>query len=198
MALYIPKLNLVFIHIYKTAGTSLRSAFTRIDRDCVEIGYGHASYYEIVEKLENRIVFSIVRNPYDWIYSLYQYGKNYSSHPFHVYCITHSFDQFVKWFIANENILDTLNQTGQLNGRLQTQTDYLSLNGKLMVPNVMKMESLEYDINTFLKSIGYKGIRLDTLNSTQYEKPKDFNRESIDLINKRYQSDFVNFNYVML
>lgn len=198
MALYIPKLNLVFIHIYKTAGTSLRSAFTRIDRDCVEIGYGHASYYEIVEKLENRIVFSIVRNPYDWIYSLYQYGKKYSSHPFHVYCITHSFDQFVKWFIANENILDTLNQTGQLNGRLQTQTDYLSFNGKLMVSNVMKMESLEYDINSFLKRIGYEGIRLETLNSTQYEKPNDFNRESIDLINKRYQSDFVNFNYVML
>lgn len=200
MALYIPKLNLVFIHIYKTAGTSLRNAFLRLDRDCVEIGYGHASYYEIAEKLENKMVFTVVRNPYDWVYSLYQYGKNYNSHPFHTYCITHSFDQFVKWFITNENTLDALNQTGQLNGRLQTQTDYLSFNGKIVVSNIMKMESLEYDINIFLKQIGHRGIRLETLNATPYVKPNytQFDRDSIDLINKRYQPDFVNFNYTTI
>lgn len=200
MALYIPKLNLVFLHIYKTAGTAIRSAFMRLDRDCVEIGYGHASYYEIADKVEDKKIFSVVRNPYDWIYSLYQYGRNHSSHPFYCFCITHTFDEFVGWYLKNEHILDTLNESGELNGRLQTQSDYLSFNGELKVPDVMKMESLEYDLNIFLLQLGFKAIRLETLNSTPYEKPnhQDFNKETIEHINKRYESDFVNFNYNML
>ena len=64
----------------------------------------------------------------------------------------------------------------------------------------MKMESLEYDLNIFLLQLGFKAIRLETLNSTPYEKPnhQDFNKETIEHINKRYESDFVNFNYNML
>ena len=200
MALYVPSLNLTFIHIYKTAGTAIRTALMRADRNCAEIGYGHASYYEIVDQLEGKKIFSVVRNPYDWVYSLYQYGKHHSSHPFYCFCITHSFDEFVNWYLKNERVLDTLNDKGLLNGRLQTQTDYLSFKGDLRVNNVMKMESLEHDLNVFLLEMGFRGMRLETLNTTPYEKPNhhDFKRETIELINMRYQSDFTNFNYTML
>jgi len=67
MALHIPKLKLIFLHIYKTAGTTLRKALMDIDRNYKEIGYGHADYSEIFPEIRDNKVFSVVRNPYNWI-----------------------------------------------------------------------------------------------------------------------------------
>lgn len=199
MALYLPKYNAVFLHIYKTAGTSLRTALMSQDQEYCEIGSsGHSDYTEIADEINDKIVFSVVRNPYDWIYSLYQYGKKYNSHPFHVYCITHSFDEFVKWHFDN---IDVLNTSG-INGKLQTQTEYLSLNGVLKVSHILKMENLEVELNQFFRDVlRHNGlIRLQTLNATPYEKtnPKTFDRSTIDLINIKYKSDFQNFKYEMI
>lgn len=196
MALYLPKYNTVFLHIYKTAGTSLRVALMHLDQERSEIGsMGHSDYSEIADEVQDKIVFSVVRNPYQWIYSLYEYAKKYNSHPFHVYCATHSFDQFVIWHFEN---LELLNTTG-INGKLQTQTEYLSLNGELKVKHILKMENLEVELNEFVRNVlRYNGlIRLQTLNATPYEKvnPNTFSRATLDLLNEKYHNDFINFNY---
>ena len=195
MALYLPNYNLVFIHIYKTAGTSLRTTLMKLDKDYQEFGIGHADYLDIAHLVEGKTLFSVVRNPYDWIYSLYQYAKTYNSHPFHSFCITHTFDQFVVWHFEN---IDVLNHSG-INGKLQTQTEYLSFDGRIMVPYIMKMENLEVSLNRFFRDV-FKSrgiIRLDTLNSTPYERlnPKTLSKSTIDLINEKYHNDFINFNY---
>jgi len=196
MALYLPKYNLLFLHIYKTAGTSIRTALTKIDNSYRELGTsGHSDYSEIEHLIDSKIVFSVVRNPYSWIHSLYQYSKHYNSHPFYSYCITHSFDQFVEWLFSNIEILNT---TG-INGKLQTQTEYLSSGGIIKVSHILKMENLEIEINDLFRNVLKNNvvIRLDNINSTPYPKvePDTFNRNTINLINKIYNDDFVNFNY---
>jgi hypothetical protein len=196
MALYLPKYNVVFIHIYKTGGTSLRTALRNIDRGYSEIGKGHSDYNEIAEYLEGKRVFSVVRNPYSWIYSLYQYALYYQSHTFHTYCLTHSFEKFVVWYFDN---IDLLNTT-QINGRLQTQTDYLSQNGEIKVPHILKMENLEEEVNQlFWNEYGHIGkIDLPLENATPYEAFPYPKNETIEIINEKYKKDFLNFNYQML
>jgi|LakMenE18May11ns_1017448.scaffolds.fasta_scaffold9953621_2 hypothetical protein len=198
MALCLPKYNAVFLHIYKTAGTTLRTELSLIDRDSYEIGGGHSDYSEIEEQVSDKIVFSVVRNPYDWIYSLYQYSYNYNTHPFHAFSITNSFDQFVNWHFEN---IEILNQTG-INGKLQTQTEYLSVRDELKVKHILKMENLEVELNQFFRDVLRHGgiIRLKTLNATPYTKvnPKTFSKQTINLINKNYEKDFRNFNYQMI
>ena len=195
MALYLPRYNSVFIHIYKTAGTSLRTYLIKLDRNYSEIGSGHSDYSEIQNEVQDKILFSVVRNPYDWIYSLYQYGRTYNSHPFYSFCVTHSFDQFVKWYFDN---IETLNTSG-VNGKLQTQTEYLSFEGSIKVQHIIKIENLEPELNKLFRDVFRQNIliRLDTLNSTPYEKikPEKLDSETISIINEKYHNDFVNFNY---
>lgn len=196
MALYLPRYNSVFIHIYKTAGTSIRTYLMKLDKNYSELGNGgHSDYSEIQEEVEDKILFSVVRNPYDWIYSLYQYGKNYNTHPFYSFCVTHTFDQFVKWYFDNIEILNT----SAVNGKLQTQTEYLSIDGILKVKNILKMENLETDLNKLFRDVFRQNIliRLDTLNSTPYPRitPQNIKSETISIINEKYHNDFINFNY---
>lgn len=195
MALYLPRYNSVFIHIYKTAGTSIRTYLMKLDKNYSEIGSGHSDYGEIQNEVQDKILFSVVRNPYDWIYSLYQYGKTYNSHPFYSFCVTHNFDQFVKWYFDNTEILNT----SGVNGKLQTQTEYLSIDGILKVKNILKMENLETELNKLFRDVFRQNllIRLDTLNSTPYPKitPQNIKTETINIINEKYHNDFINFNY---
>jgi len=198
MALYLPKYNLLFFHIYKTAGTSVRYAFHYVDPGYEERGSLHADVSELQDQIEGKNLMSIVRNPYDWVFSLYQYSLYHKSHPFNSFAVTHTFDQFTDWYVKN---LERLNETN-VNGKLQSQTEYLSMNGKIMIPNIFKMENLEVELNQYFKDYFRltKPIRLDHKNVTPYEKlnPNNFSRETKDLINERFKSDFINFNYEML
>lgn len=194
MALYIPKFEAVFIHIYKTAGTSLRLALHEIDENCEEIGIGHADYKEVSEliDLSDKKVFSVVRNPYDWVYSLYQYGLHYESHPFHKICLRNSFESFLVWYF--ENMYKYSLQSG-INGKLQTQTDYLSDGDVIQVKHIFKMENLEQELNN--SGIFENNIVLGRHNCTPYNKP-DLSKTAIDMINNKYKNDFINFKYEML
>lgn len=199
MALYLPKYNLLFIHIYKTAGTSTRLAFHKVDPGYSEIGGLHCDIEEVKDQVEGKNLMSIVRNPYSWVYSLYRYSMEHFTHPFHSFCVTHSFDQFVVWYIENMKLLT---ETTNVNGKLQSQTEYLTLNGEVKVETILKMENLEVELNQFFKDFFRhpRHIALDYRNVTPYEKvsPETFSRETLDLINKRFADDFKNFNYTMI
>lgn len=198
MAIYLPKFNLLFIHIYKTAGTSTRLAFHKLDPGYSEIGGLHCDIEEIRDHVEGKNLMTIVRNPYDWVYSLYRYCIEHSSHPFHAFCLTHSFDEFVGWYIEN---MQTLSSSG-VNGKLQSQTEYITLDGKIKVETILKMENLEVELNQFFKDFfrNPRHIALEYRNVTPYQKvtPDNFSRETLDLINKRFEQDFKNFNYKMI
>lgn len=190
MALYLPKFNAVFIHIYKTGGTSVRTAMQKHDADYKEIGIGHSDYREVSELLDlsDKIVFSVVRNPYTWVYSLYEYAKMDINHPFHSFVLKFGFDDFVKWMIGCKEVFEQ-----QLNGKIQSQTEYLSdSNGKINV-HVLKMESLQQDFDKFVSEVLKKRkIQLPFLNMGRYKFP-EIKEPTKELIRQEYQLDFVNF-----
>ena len=198
MALFLPRFNLVFIHIYKTAGTATRLALMKEDRGYSEIGGSHADYKEVSENLDlfKKSTFSIVRNPYEWIYSVYQYAKNYDSHPFHKYCNSHNFSNFVDWYFDNKKELEK-----SVNGKLQSQTEYLSDENGIKVNYVLKMENLQTDLNSMFDVLRYRNIILGNDNTTPYIKgtwSKEADKDAINRINLEYKNDFKNFNYNMI
>jgi hypothetical protein len=191
LALFLPKYNAVFIHIFKTAGTSVRLALQIQDKSFEEIGRGHADYKELSNLLDlnDKKVFSVVRNPYEWIFSLYQYAAFHQSHPFHPYCIYNNFDSFVLWYIKN---MSTLSE--QVNGKLQTQTEYLSDDTAIKVKYIFKMENLQEEINN--SKIFSNKIVLGKHNLTPY-KTISFSKLVTEAINERFKQDFINFKYLM-
>jgi len=197
MALFLPRFNLVFIHIYKNAGTAIRTALQQEDRGYKEIGRGHADYKEVAELLDlyKKSTFSVVRNPYDWVYSVYQYAKTYESHPFHSYCLENNFSQFVNWYFDNKEEFEKL-----VNGKLQCQTDYVTgEDGLIKVDFILKIENLQQEFNNMFDVLRYRHVNLGNENTTKKGEWKEgITPDAINRINYEYMKDFRNFNYKMI
>jgi chondroitin 4-sulfotransferase 11 len=85
---YIPKYNCVFIHIPKTAGSSIRNGFFNQDY----IG----PYYRFPYKYKQLYSFAFVRNPYDRLISAYNFFHIKKLETDHYKELKLSFDQFLK------------------------------------------------------------------------------------------------------
>lgn len=200
--------QLVFIHIYKTAGMSVREFMRNIDVDCVEVCEGHSDVLQTMiqfglDPLLNKCLqyhkFSVVRNPYTWLRSIYKYSGTYDNHPFYRISSKSTFNYFCLWYMSKEN---NLNKNPKLNGRIQRQTDYVYVNGERWVENILHQETLEEDLRRMLKNLHIlydENTPLPKNNIGQYEKEIDFtdylDRSTIDMINDKYHDDFINFNY---
>lgn len=166
----------VFVHIYKTAGTSIRSAlrdagdqlsirqrvankFCRIlHRD--ELFklppqlWKHAGALEyrafLGEKWYQYFKFSIVRNPFDWQVSIYEYIRQTPSHYLHEFCNTVSFLAYLQ-----SQVFETM----------RSQTDFLyDEEGFCHVDMVARLESLDTDFPEILSQIGLETKSLQHLN----------------------------------
>lgn len=82
------KQNIIFIHIPKTGGTTIKKTFKQLKLPLQEFkGSNHCINYQTFKfenryhtkfqkKTDNTFVFSFVRNPYDRFYSTYLYAKH--------------------------------------------------------------------------------------------------------------------------
>jgi hypothetical protein len=122
--------KLAFIHIWKTAGTSLRSVLAdysshtirgrvmkklNIPQALLNDPYKrfydvHTSYSEISEilgeeELNSLYTFGVVRNPWDWHVSLYHYMQQQSTHYQNAEAVKfNDFEYYLKWRLENEVI----------------------------------------------------------------------------------------------
>ena len=202
MALVSDKYKFIFFHIYKTAGMSIRHSIFHIDEDAYEIVRGHADVQEVFDREDDYSdykKFSVVRNPYTWLYSIYKFSQNLTNHPFHIISKLWEFDYFVNWLM---DYRDFVNDSKVLNGKLQTQTEYISLDNKIVIDYIIKYESLDDDYMDVMDKLNvpYYTI-LPKENIGTYETPdftETLSRETLDKINTYYNNDFTNFNYPKL
>ena len=208
MAFISHKSRLLFIHIFKTGGMSVRALMNELDELSFNVLGGHSDILETITFLEQDLSFnvcldyhrfSVVRNPYSWLYSIYKFSISIESHPFHQKCTSIEFDEFVNWYIDNEEFL---NLKKDLNGKLQTQTDYIFINGVKYVDTILKHENLYSDMNTMLKYLHIlndEKLVMPKINQTIYDKELNcvniLNRKTLNKINEKYEQDFINFKY---
>ena len=197
----------IFIHIYKTAGSSIRSslspwakqlsrekllinllaskALNRIIFKDEQILWKHAGASEykqfLGKKYNDFFTFSFVRNPFDWQVSLYEYIRKSRGHHLHNFACQVNFKSYLKSFVSET---------------IKTQSEFLTdHSGKLIVNRIGKYENLNHDFSSITKELGLS-VTLPHLNRTIRSKCKDYyDDESVDIVLRNFKKDFDLFNY---
>jgi hypothetical protein len=173
----------MFYHIPKTAGTSLHSVLRKY-----AVG-SHVNEYYLTRDMSHTAVehtwdkykgseyfsFAIVRNPYDRMFSLYNF------------------------LTRRKLIKETLEQFINNMDREPSQFRLLSHNGVVPLSFVGKFENLEEDFNFIADktNINERYTDLPKLfkaqNNITYKEV--FNNKLKDIIDEKHHDDFINFNY---
>ena len=197
----------IFIHIYKTAGASMREAlihyaapkyqrmFTKIIKFFNFSSFildhqplpAHAKAQTIIdfmgeEKFNNYFSFAFIRNPWDWQVSLYSYMRRKASHPQHnIVKNLESFEDYIHWRCEED---------------VHFQKDFIySMDGKLLVNFIGRFEFIDRDFNEICKKIGISAVlpKINVSNTTPYQE--FYNVETKQMIQKTFEPDISLFKY---
>lgn len=157
------KYKIIFIHIYKNAGTFIRKIMKNLDPDCKEYGDPHirakSAKKLFGEKKYNEYTkFCVVRNSWDWQMSLFHYMKDTKNH-------------------YQYNIIKNFTVNDYLNWRLTDLHDQLEFilddNNKPLIPNIIRFENLNNEIIAFFHKQGInilKFIPKNRMNSSRRDR----------------------------
>jgi len=188
------KYKVIFIHIPKTAGTSIEymfGFFEKVNNGKIilnkNIGRTHLSIKEIQEQFpeyyKDFYRFTIVRNPWSKALSMYNmltHSKHYSI----------SFKEYIKTIILPKSKLKTSLHRSQLS--------FITINGEIKVDYIMRYEELEKEWVCLCQKIQKPFETM--VNMLKFKNPTEsmesgYDQENIDLIAKIYKKDIEYFNY---
>lgn len=188
--------NLLFLHIPKTAGTSIK---TILINDLGGINYRtHVAAKFIDEHIKDYsylFKFAVVRNPYSRAVSWYnhliresEFGKKKEEivKPL-------SFEYFVKEQKAIYNNRIKLKNFGLWS----TQKEYISKDGRVIIDYVCRYENLQNDMDLLFKKIVGKTFQLPHKKNwgVQDDWEKYYTDELKDIVHDRMKEDFEYFGY---
>ena len=173
----------MFYHIPKTAGTSLHTVLKKyavgshVNEPHLTRVRSHVGVEPTWDKYKGSEYFSfaIVRNPYDRMFSLYNFLKRRR-------VIKETLEEFI-------NKMD----------REPSQFKLLNYNGVVPLSFVGKFENLEEDFNFIADKINikerYKNLPklFKAVNNGNYKE--EINNELKAIIDEKHHDDFINFNY---
>lgn len=205
------KKKFIFVHVQKTAGTSLRRVLRENASDARQWHgrHGHASsgIAEIGrERWDQYFSFGFVRNPWDRLVSHYAMIRDRiadltpeqrrEARPFKVELwnyVLHFSEDFESFL---DNCTGLIRDRGCYKSFLFNQIDYLSdEHGRLAVDLVGRFENFEDDANLVLKRIGIDASvpRLNTSTRTDYRDY--YTPRTRELIGRRFARDIEAFGY---
>lgn len=200
--------NLLFIHIPKCAGSSLNSILGKqlhFNSTSLFIKLGTKAphkdwvngFYKFMKNNEDKIeflkknpqIFTFVRNPYEKLFSAYQFL--HTSSPFLHKKIYNCFEDFV-------DDKDLLSDYCYLHA-FTTQTQHVSdENNELVINHYGKVESLMEDLNKIIENYNFKDTNLNEIHANSSKEVKiyeHYNNKLIEFVNQHFHDDFENFNY---
>ena len=194
--------ELKFIHITKTAGTSIeiegRKQNINWGLNHKEYGFHHEYFPRKSQSLKEKYDwFTVIRNPYERVISEYFWlmkamgvkDKKTVEH----------FNAFIQKWINNIK-QNKVNHPafGRLNGD-HFSPQYLYIDDSVKI-HILKFENIKQEFDALMKEYGLN-IKLNTHFHVENNKIftiKDFSRETLDLINDFYAKDFEIFGYTKL
>jgi|TARA_Y100000310_G_C20321179_1_gene640806 hypothetical protein len=199
--------KLVFIHIPKNAGSSIKKLligekkFKELSRP-----WEHNTIYSIKSKYPKKYnsyrKFAIVRNPYDRVVSWFAYLKRYrldndllNTYKYNSKTDSYEIVETVKAPIEDFRnwILDPyadFNEAAIRLNLLKNQHEWIDKTVK-----ILKYENINEELNGFFN----RKIELSKINNTsRFDVVDYYNRKTLDIIYNRYKDDFDKFNYKKL
>lgn len=211
--------NFIFVHIPKTAGSSIMNILKPYDRkyrkslirslsrklSFVEPADSahfrvHDTASKIISKLSypvwnNYFSFSVVRNPFDHAVSHYEYMKQFRSR-----AIAKEHQRMTFETYLNDRQKKPFHKRTTF-VRMPDQAYYLlSKDGKIAVNKVIKFENLVKEWELLSQQIGIADIKLPHVNKTIAKRGNThfseyYTSETEEIVRKIYQRDFELFGY---
>jgi len=181
----------IFIHIPKTAGTSIaRTLFNATSRHVPCVEYEKAN----PRKFRRYFKFAFVRNPWDRLYSAYHFLKRGGlSSADRAWAQTHlagyqSFEQFVHEWVNELNINSWVH--------FRPQTSFITdASGHIAMDYLGRMEHLDADFELICQRIGVS-VLLPRLNKVEKEHySTSYSMEMIEIVGKAYERDIEWLDY---
>jgi hypothetical protein len=188
----------IFVHIQKTAGSSLREALSAAIPDLTPFlgthdhaawGLPHLAYFDLYFKA------AFVRNPWDRLVSWYcmiREQETYTNRFWeYVRSRANSFDDFLL------HCTDTIDDHDGRKSILFNQIDYLcDARGLLLVHFIGRFEDLATDTRSLFSSVGLPPPHLPHVNRSSHPHYSTFYSERTrQLVAERYARDIKMFNY---
>lgn len=196
--------NFVFVHIFKTAGTSIKRVLKQYDMPFwqppvnqvlkrIGVKQFHARYFpdhltasELIERtsledFQSHFSFAFVRNPWDWELSHYKYILRSKRHPDHQRVTDlRTFSEYVRW---------------RCDGNFRRQTDFTDHRGQQVVSFIGRYENLQQDFQFVCRKVGinHRLPRLNATSKTIYQQHYDDRMTA--LIEQTYSCDIERFDY---
>ena len=223
---HISSIKLIYIHVPKTGGSFIEGNLKKL-----AITYNESrrmsSHYTInhyIDKIDEYIVFGVVRNPYNRIFSAYNMFVENKWHRFRNTYIKlnkpKNFENFIEnlYFLFKNNNLPWQNCSGlKLDKVCSSSADFsvhvipqyayfIDRKNEIGIDkeNILKYESLDTELYKFL-NYNYKDnekvnnfFQKNIISKVNIKKTYDIHNlypELIDMIHEIYERDFSTFNY---
>ncbi len=197
-------LEFIFIHIYRTGGTSIRTVLSKYDHQHNGTGSPffkgeptvaeppltfprHITALKLKEEITPPIFdkyykFAFVRNPWDWQVSLYAYMLQEKSHFQHdIVSKMSSFENYIEWRVHEDKHLQKEFVTDE--------------EGKLVVDFLGRFESIEKEFEKIADKLGIQE-KLPHNNKSDHKNYRQYyNNRTSELIYDHFQEDIQLFGY---
>jgi hypothetical protein len=196
----------IYIHIPKTGGTSVKKGLLpyydrkkeleKIPKNIRRpgaIGKKHSPAIILKNSLGGKIwnsyfKFAFVRNPWDWVVSVYHFMRKNGRDPRQPEVLKKTFEEFVPWFIQQDRKVEFK----LLNG----QHSYVMHKGKTLVNFLGKLEKLQEHFDIACKRIGIPSQKLGKHNTTVRKAYREYySKRNRNLIGQFFKEDVRLFNY---
>ena len=178
--------QIIFIHIPKTAGYAIGHCLS--DLKILKPGYGFTHNIAMKIKHDERdgIIMSVVRNPYDRLYSIYEFHSKKRSD-----IKNETFRSFILKFETKYYL-----RSSQYN----TCCIFLeNEEGNFMTTDIIRFENLQTDYESFCLKYRIKNnlteMNRNELKDTNIDWSKLYDKEMRTVVDKVFRKDFEAFNY---
>src|SRR5690554_23876 len=220
--------KIILVHVIKTGGTALDQLLSfdkkkesrRVNMTKVKLRqalglpvigkHSCALDYKkyLKEDYANYYKVAFVRNPWDWLVSLYEVVMKVDispdtgirwRHALYTVVSNMSFYEFVEWVTQKDGFKDlAARRMSVFNGKTPVlQKDWLSdESGKIIVDFIGRFETLSEDIDSALSGHGVNSAGLQVVNKTA-RKPYEsyYNELSIEMVGDYFREDIEAFGY---
>lgn len=190
----------IFVHVPKTAGMSMTAALAGhvepyendpalresiINRSYDLIGryqgvlFWHITINDLLafygeDHVNSFYSFAFIRNPWDWLVSMYFFIREHKAHPESMICSHMSFKQFLRFF-ASKNV---------------TQSTFLKSGGRVAVTEIFRFEDLPDSLEKISQKTGLAFTGFPEENASQHEDYANYyDEEDIEFVRTRFADD---------